>query len=155
MKRRLDHRGVTQVELIVGIVIVGVLAAVAMPRFIGKDSIDTRAFHDDAQAVIRYAQKTAIAWRRPVYVCLGAPSVRAGTATGCGTLLTHPATGAGLAAAIPSAITLNTTPSTGEFFFDGIGRPSVAGLTIDLTSTAAGDPARRIVIEAETGYVHP
>jgi hypothetical protein len=26
--------------------------------------------------------------------------------------------------------------------------------TITLTSTIAGDPARQIVVEAETGYVH-
>lgn len=146
------NRGFTLAELVVVIAIVGVLAAVAAPRFFSTQVFDSRGFSDEALGVVRYAQKTAIAWRRTVFVCVGASSVSAGTAAGCGTPLTYRATGGGLVvASAPSGV---TPAPTGDFTFDGMGRPS-AGTTITLTSTIAGDPPRQIVVEAETGYVHP
>jgi MSHA pilin protein MshC len=145
-------RGFTLVELVVTISILGLMAAVLMPRFAGRDTFASRGFHDEAQSVVRYAQKMAIAWRRPVFVCITATTVSAGTVSGCGTLLVHPATGAALTATAPSGVTL--TPAS--FGFDGAGRPSPnAQVTIAFTSGIAGDPARQIVVEAETGYVHP
>ena len=145
-------RGFTMVELVVIIVIVGIMAAVIVPRFIGSDTFASRGFHDEAQSVVRYAQKVAIAWRRPVFVCVTATVVSAGTASGCSTLVVNPLTGNPLTAAAPSGVTL--TPAS--FSFDGAGRPSPnAQVTIAFTSGIAGDPARQIVVEAETGYVHP
>ena len=145
-------RGFTIVEMVVVITILGLLAAVLGPRFIGRDAFASRGFYDEAQSVVRYAQKTAVAWRRPVYVCVTATAVSAGSVSGCGTLLVHPATGAALTATAPSGVTL--TPVS--FGFDGAGRPSPnAQVTIAVASTIAGDPARQIVVEAETGYVHP
>jgi MSHA pilin protein MshC len=145
-------RGFTIVEMVVTIAILGLLAAVLGPRFSGRDAFASRGFHDEAQSVVRYAQKTAIAWRRPVFVCVTATVVSAGSAAGCGTPLVHPATGAALTATAPSGVTLTSV----SFGFDGTGRPSPnAQVTIAFASTVAGDPARRIVVEAETGYVHP
>lgn len=145
-------RGFTIVEMVVTIAILGLLAAVLGPRFSGRDAFASRGFHDEAQSVVRYAQKTAVAWRRPVFVCISATAVSAGATAGCGAPLVHPATGAALTATAPSGVTL--TPLS--FGFDGAGRPSPnAQVTIAFASTVAGDPARRIVVEAETGYVHP
>jgi MSHA pilin protein MshC len=145
-------RGFTLVELVVIISVLGLMAAVIGPRFVGRDTFASRGFHDEAQAVVRYAQKTAIAWRRPVFVCVTATTISAGSVAGCGTLLVNPLSGAALTATAPSGVTL--TP--GNFSFDGGGRPSPnAQVTIAFASAIAGDPARQIVVEAETGYVHP
>jgi len=145
-------RGFTLVELVVIIAILGVMAAVIVPRFVGRDAFASRGFYDEAQSVVRYAQKVAIAWRRPVFVCITATTVSAGTVSGCGTLVVHPTTGNPLTTTAPSGVTL--TPAS--FSFDGGGRPNPnAQTTIALASTIAGDPARQIVVEAETGYVHP
>lgn len=145
-------RGFTLVEVVVTIVILGLMAAVIVPRFVGRDAFASRGFHDEAQSVVRYAQKVAIAWRRPVFVCITATRVSAGTVSGCGTLVVHPLTGDPLTTTAPSGVTL--TPAS--FSFDGGGRPNPnAQTTIALASTIAGDPARQIVVEAETGYVHP
>jgi MSHA pilin protein MshC len=145
-------RGFTMVEMVVVIAILGLLAAVIGPRFVGRDAFASRGFHDEAQSVVRYAQKTAIAWRNiPIFVCVTATAVAARSVSCAGTLLVHPATGAALTTTAPSGVTLSPT---GNFSFNGAGRPSAAQ-TITLTSTIAGDPARSIVVEAETGYVHP
>jgi len=153
--RARDSRGVvgfTLVELVVIISILGLMAAVLLPRFVGRDAFASRGFYDEAQSVVRYAQKVAIAWRRPVFVCITATTVSAGTVSGCGTLVIHPLTGNPLTTTAPSGVTL--TPA--NFSFDGGGRPSPnAQVTIAFTSGIAGDPARQIVVEAETGYVHP
>ena len=148
-----DARGFTMVELVVTIMIVGILAAIVMPRFIGNNEFKSRAFYDEAQAVVHYAHKTAIAWRgTPVYVCVTATTVSARNGSCAGAVLPHPLTGNPLTATAPSGVTL--APTT--FSFDGGGRPNPnAQTTITITSAFAGDPARQIVVEAETGYAHP
>lgn len=145
------YYGFTITELVVTISIVGVLVAVAIPRFIGTDTFKSRGFYDEAQAVVRFAQKTAIAWRRDVFVCVSASSISAGTAAGCGMPVINPVTDAALAATAPDGVTLPAL----AFSFDSAGRPNPnSTVTIAFTSTIPGDPPRQIVIEAETGYVH-
>jgi len=144
--------GFTVVELVVVIMIAGIVALVAIPRFMGASGFQSRGFYDSAKSVVRFAQKTAIAWRKDVFVCVTATGVSAGTAAGCATPIVNPATGNALSATAPSGVTL--TPAA--FSFDSAGRPNPnAAVTITLTSTIADDPARQIVIERETGYVHP
>lgn len=144
--------GFTLVELVVTLVVAGLLLAIVMPRFIGSNEFASRGFYDEAHAVVRYAHKTAIAWRRAVFVCITATTVSAGTVSDCSSLVTHPLTGDPLTTTAPSGVTL----APASFSFDGGGRPNPnAQVTIAITSAFAGDPARQIVVEAETGYVHP
>lgn len=65
---RCHRAGFTMVELIMVIVLIGILGAVAGSRFFDKQVYEARAFADQAKALIRYAQKLAIAQNRPVYV---------------------------------------------------------------------------------------
>ncbi|MBI1965849.1 MAG: type II secretion system protein [Betaproteobacteria bacterium] len=143
--------GFTVVELVVTISIVGLLAAIVVPRLVGPDAFASRGFSDEAINVVRFGQKTAIAWRRTIFVCVTLNSVSAALAAGCAAPITHPVTGNPLTATAPSGVTLGPV---GDFTFNGLGQPSAA-TTITFTSTIAGDPARQIVVEAETGYVHP
>ena len=140
--------GFTLVELVVTIGILSIMAAVAAPRFFQASTFESRGRYDNAAAIVRLAQKTAVAWRRPVFVCVTATTVSAGTAVGCGTTLQYPVSAAAATVTMTAGVTLNPF----EISFDGLGRPS-AGATITFTSSIAGDPARQISIAAETGYV--
>lgn len=140
--------GFTLVELVVTIAIAAIIAVVAAPRFFQKSTFDSRGFYDKSVAVVRLAQKTAVAWRREVHVCVTATQVIAGTAANCATPLNYPVSGTPASETAPNGVTL----SPAAFTFDGLGRPS-AGTTITFNSTIAGDPARQIVVAAETGYV--
>jgi MSHA pilin protein MshC len=133
------------------IVIIGILAALVAPRMLSSRGFASRGFYDEAQSVVRYAQKTAIAWRRPVFVCVSAAEISAISNNDCNapTFIVHPATGGELRSLAPDGVTL---APVGSFQFDGLGRPSAA-VTIVLNSTIADDPARQILVASETGYV--
>ncbi len=150
----LQH-GFTMVELISVMVIIGILAAVAIPRFFDRGTFDSRGFSDQVKATLRHAQKMAIAQRRFVCVAFGAdsitltydptsPSAIHTTATCPGSNLTSPDGQAPYTVTSPS---LDVTLSGGTaFYFDALGRPFPAQ-SITVSGTA-------IVVEAETGYVH-
>src|SRR5207247_3623636 len=91
------RRGFTLPELVMVIVVIGILAVVTAPRFISWKGFSSRGFYDEAQAVVRYAQKTAVAWRRTIYVCVSATAISATSNSDCTTApVTHPITGAPL-----------------------------------------------------------
>lgn len=148
--------GFTLIELVVIIVIIGALALVAIPRFTGKDSFDSRGFYDKAAAVVRAAQKTAVAWRTNVFVCVTGTQVTVGRPSSCATPLTNPVTSAPMIEPVPSGVTLSAV----TFGFDGLGRPVdsagvplAAATTITLSTTITGDIARQIVVQPQTGHV--
>lgn len=149
---RASQLGVTIVETTVVIVIAGIIAAIAIPRMVDRRTFDSRAFYDRAQSVVRQAQKVAIARRvtaSPVYVCVAAASISAGTNATCTTLLPDFSGSGTMNYAAPNGVTL---APVGSFSFDGLGQPSAA-VTITLTSTISGDPVRQITVAATTGYV--
>ena len=155
LQRPARRRGFTLPELVMTIVIIGILAVVAAPRFVSWKGFASRGFYDEAQGVVRLAQKTAIAWRRSIFVCVTASAVSAASDSSCSAAfyLAHPTTPGGqLTSTAPTGVTLSPV---GNFSFDGLGRPStLTPVTITLNSTIADDPVRQIWVESETGYVH-
>lgn len=148
---KFHQSGFTLVELVMTMVIVGILAVVAIPRFFDKSTFQSRGFADQVQASLRYAQKTAIAQHRFVCVAFTANSIvlTINTVASCpGGNLASPSGGATYSITAPSNIAFAATPA--GFNFDALGRPSFAG---NLSISVAG-VTNPIVVEAETGYVH-
>jgi MSHA pilin protein MshC len=140
------QRGFTLVELITVMVIIGILAAMAAPRFFSQSVFDSRGFHDSVAATLRYAQKVAIAQHR--YVCVAFTSSSAtltyGATTSCGSNLVGP-TGTSPYAVSSNKTTFLSTPTA--FNFNPLGQAST-GQTIKISG------ATDITVVAETGYVY-
>ncbi len=56
-----EQRGFTIVELIMVIVILGIISAVAVPRFFDRQVFDERFYFEEALSTVRYGQKLAVA----------------------------------------------------------------------------------------------
>jgi MSHA pilin protein MshC len=156
MKRSLFGNGFTLIELIAIILLIGIMAVFAMPRFFDRNIFDIRASGDQAQSLVRYAQKLAIAQHRNIFVVMNSGIALCYDAA-CGTrvlVADKPAT-----AVLPSNVSaIITPPGIAAFYFDALGRPFNASSSANLPRTtitlAGGGSSHQILIEPETGYVH-
>lgn len=143
---RCHQLGFTLVELVMVIVIVGILAVFAAPRFFESSVFQSRGYADQVQATLRYAQKIAIAQRRSVcaaYTSPGRLALNMSGAADCDTPLNLPAASVNYIDA-PSGVVFSMAPA--GVSFDALGRPN-AGVQ-------ASVDGRLITVETETGYVH-
>ena len=136
--------GFTLVELVVVIMVLGIIAVVAVPRFADRADFDNRGFQDETRALLRYAQKSAIAQRRNV--CVGLNDAGAALTIDTNT----PADGncdAALALPNPARGGSGLVPSVASFKFQPLGDTDKAA---DITMTIAGTT---ITVDYKTGYV--
>jgi len=155
MNRTQRMNGFTLIELIMVLAILGVLAVFLAPKLNPRD-FEARGFHDETLALLRYAQKTAIAQRRTVCVSFGPGSATLSIVAAAGGTSCPGASFAGPRGEIPAAVLARSgvayVVQPGDFSFDGLGQPSAAR-----SFEVAGDGTplgRTITVEASTGYVH-
>lgn len=147
--------GFTIVELVAVMVITGIIASIAAPRFIGVDAFDARGSHSTLVSALRYAQKTAIAQRRNVFANVNTATrvVCLGYTSNCSSAVIDPSTQTAYSKILSNNVSISA--STSPIGFDGLGRP-IPNVTTTFTINNAVVPsesARTITVEADTGYV--
>src|ERR1700704_3857448 len=86
--RRIRQAAFSLVELVATLSVISVMAIFVMPRLVDRTGFDSRGFFDQAQGVIRFAQKVAVAQRQsppkpPVFVLITANQIRVCYDAGC------------------------------------------------------------------------
>ncbi len=149
------QQGFTLVELVVVIILVGILALVAGPRFVGRDAFDARGFADGFLGALQYARQQAVAMRRTVCFTAqaGGYMLTSGQAPGdaCAVAVASPDGSGDYAMMAPDAVGIAGHAGTAlphTVIFSPLGRPNNAA-----TFRVQGDTDRCISVEAETGYV--
>ncbi len=143
-------RGFTLIELIVVLLLVGVLALTALPRFFDTRDFTGRGFYDELNGAVRFARATALASGCAVQVRITASPAGYALfqrATDCTTgaftrALPHPTQSGDFAAAAPAGISVSAATLT----FDARGRADA-----NVTVTVAG--SRTFDVIAATGYL--
>lgn len=130
------------------LVLLGILSAVALPRFFERSSFQERAVFDDTLNALRYAQKLAVATNCQTqfqstttsYQVMTGATCNAGTFT---SPVINPATNQPGLTDNLNGLTITATPSNITFF-------PLGNASSDATITIAG---RTIIVEGETGFV--
>lgn len=146
-------QGFTMVELILVMVLIGVLAAIGVPRLVGDNSVAAAAFGEEVAGALRTAQKTAVARRRLVCASVGATEVTLSMAArpgeGCSIALDgdrYATSAAGVAASLHT------------LYFQPNGLITASAAPRDTTSGSVvisldGNPRRTIRYVGSTGHV--
>ncbi len=146
--------GFTLTELVTVITILGILAAIAVPRFFDAQVFEERGFYEEVVAALRYGQKIAVGSGCPVQVSIDA----SGYALAQQTVLANRCDPGDASYAVPVLLpdgrtAAGTTPAgvtlgpVVTYEFDGLGQTDLgADLTV---SIGAWD----LIVQAQSGYV--
>jgi MSHA pilin protein MshC len=147
-------RGYTMVELVTVIVILGILAGLAVPRFFDAQVFEERGFYEEVASALSYGQKIAVGSGCPVRVTINAGGYSLMQQTVSGNRC-DPAdstwavpvmlpTGQAVAGSTPAGITLGPVIT---YQLDGLGQTDLGG---DLIVTVG---ALSMTVQAKSGYV--
>jgi MSHA pilin protein MshC len=147
--------GFTLVELVMVMVLTGILAVYAIPKFVDNKSFNARGFHDETLAALRYAQKSAIAQRRTVCVAFTTTSVSLTVAQNpdvgtCDTPLTGPTSG-NAQYVVTASSGVNFTAAPSSFSFNARGQATLSGARQTMQVSGVTSSIR---VDRETGYVY-
>ena len=155
------QRAFTLVELVVVIVLTGILAVVAIPRFADQDAFAAAGFANQLRAALQYAHKSAVAMRRTVCVDLSAANRLTFTynlvpaAAGCagGAALPLPG-GSDNRLPVPAGVAFVVAPANvNTLTFSGLGRPN-SDVRVTVNVTGGDGMQLSVLVEPESGYVH-
>jgi MSHA pilin protein MshC len=129
------QRGFTIVELIMVIVILGILAAVAAPRFFDRKVFDERFYFEEVLTAARYAQKLAVASGCSIKVFVDSDGYQLTYAKDCG-----------IGATDPKINDLVADPSGGDYRGDNEYHVKIdKNFTVTFDSLGTASPADSVV----------
>jgi len=151
-------RGFTLPELIAVMMMVGVLAAVALPKLQVGTELRGDTWRDEVVAALRHARHTAVSHRRLVCASIGSTVTLtiapANPATSCSAALSGPDGGTAYTTA-PSGVSATVAP-VGLLYFQPDGRITSDGAgstATDRSVTVSGASLGAITVVGETGHV--
>ncbi|HEX5048146.1 MAG TPA: GspH/FimT family pseudopilin [Gammaproteobacteria bacterium] len=152
--------GFTMIELVVVIAILGIIAAVAAPRFFDDRTFLERGYYEELAAAIKYAQKLAVASGCAVQMSVSATGYvahqQAAAGGTCAASSTNWSTnirmsdGRFLSGAAPFGVT--ASPAT--FVFNSLGGTNLGSdLSIGIGPAAFATPTYSVTVRADSGFV--
>lgn len=145
-----DSSGFTLVELVTVILLIGILSAVALPRFFDATAFKSRGFYDEVVGAARYGQKLAVASGCDVRLSLSAAGYALRQRQACdhssafNRAVLQPAGSEAFAGSVPSGIILSS--SSPSVIFDALGRATPGEVKVSVDG-------RAFTIVGESGYV--
>lgn len=150
--------GFTIIELVIVMALLGILSAVAMPRFFDTSAYYSRLFYDEVISSIRYAQKYSIGTGCHTQVEITATTLtlsrRVSCTTGDFTLSVKDPSTAGSSAFIrtaPTGITMSTGGGSFPMYFNSLGQAKQVSDDVISNFSVIVD-TRTINITGQTGY---
>lgn len=146
----LKNSGFTLVELVTVILLLGILSAVALPRFFKAADYHGRGFYEEVVGAARYGQKLAVASGCDVRLSFSTSGYALNQRQACdhssafSRSVLQPAGSDSFVGSVPSGVNLSTSASS--VIFDAQGRATPGGVTV----TVDGRP---FTIVGESGYV--
>ncbi len=133
------------------ILLLGILSAVALPRFFNATDFNSRGFYDEVAAAARYGQKLAVASGCDVQLTVAGGNYALQQREACDHIsafnraVLQPVGSGAFAGSAPSGTTLSVSPLT-PVIFDAQGRATPGGVTVSVDDFS-------FTIIGESGYV--